>query len=389
MKTKLFALFLTFSAILAVITALICFYGRPSPAVDIAGQRAVELNEINHLNQMGKTAEAAKKISQLDLAIEQSSNTQQDIRPMMIICGCCIVMIGTILLFVYFRILRPFERLREFASEVAKGNLDIPLNMERGNYFGDFTRSFDIMRLEINDSRRREKEAIENNKTVIASLAHDIKTPIASLRAYSEALMIGIATTPEKLERYCNVLIKKCDEVTALTNDLFIHSISDLDKLSIKKDTFDVCSFIDETIQEINVGKDDIHLKKTDFSFWICADRHRLAQIVQNVVFNARKYAKTDIDVFLEKQNDNIKFTFRDYGGGIPDEDIPFAFDKFYRGHNSDNEEGSGLGLYIVRYLTEKMGGTVMLHNRTDGLDISFTFPTASNKADDISGSKL
>lgn len=380
MKTKIFALFLLFAAVIAAVTAGLCMTYRQSPSVNLAGQNTVALNEIDHLNRMGRAEEAAQKLEELNAMLEQSTNHPADHQPMIALGICCVALTGIMLLFVYFRILRPFERLKYFASEIAKGNLDIPLKAERGNYFGDFTRSFDTMRLEINESRRREKEAIENNKTVIASLAHDIKTPIASLRAYSEALMIGIASTPEKRERYCRVLLKKCDEVTNLTNDLFIHSVSDLDKLSIKKEVFDVCEFMSEDIRELNIAKDYIHLSLPDFSFDICADRHRLAQIVQNIVFNARKYAKTDIDVFFEKQDDNIMFTFRDYGGGIPDEDMPFAFDKFYRGHNSENEEGSGLGLYIVRYLTEKMGGTVLLHNRNDGLDIHFTFPPAPEK---------
>lgn len=380
MKTKIISLFIVIALAVSALTAGLCFMGRPSPSVKRSDLNTVAINEINQLNREGRTAEAAEKINELNLSMEQSSSPPQDNRPMIALCICCIAVIGMVLLFVYLRILRPFEKLKFFASEVSKGNFDIPLKAERGNYFGDFTRSFDTMRMEIIEARSREKEAAENNKTVIASLAHDIRTPIASIRAYSEALMAGIASTPEKRERYCKVLLKKCDEVTKMTDDLFLHSVSDLDKLIIRSEVFDVCEFYDNTIKELNVGKNDIKLHKPDFAFSISADRHRLAQIVQNIVFNARKYAKTDIDVFFEKQDSTVRITFSDYGTGIPDEDIPFAFDKFYRGHNSDDEEGSGLGLYIVRYLTEKMGGTVLLHNRTDGLDIHFTFPEAKEE---------
>ena len=377
MKTKVLLLFVVMTLVISAITAGFCLLKRPSDSVSVSDMNTVALNEINELNRMGRTSEAAEKIAELDLSMQQNTAPVQDHRPMIALCICCIVMTGIVLMFVYFRILRPFEKLKAFSAQVSKGDFDIPLKMERGNYFGDFTRSFDTMRLEIKEARCREKEATENNKTVIASLAHDLRTPIASIRAYSEALMTGIASTAEKREQYCRVLLKKCDEVTKMTDDLLLHSVSDLDKLSIITEDFDVCAFLDKTLKELNVGKNDIKLQEPDFSFVISADRHRLAQIVQNVVFNARKYAKTDIDVFLEKQDKSVRITFRDYGKGIPDEDIPFAFDKFYRGHNSDNEEGSGLGLYIVRYLTEKMGGNVLLHNRTNGLDIHFTFPSA------------
>ena len=65
----------------------------------------------------------------------------------------------------------------------------------------------------------------------------------------------------------------------------------------------------------------------------------------------------------------------RDYGGGIPDEDMPFIFDKFYRGKNCGSEQGSGLGLYIVKYITEKMGGSILLRNHISGLEAVVALP--------------
>lgn len=81
-------------------------------------------------------------------------------------------------LYIYFAVLRPFDKLKGFAENIAQGNFDVPLKYERSNYFGKFTWAFDSMRNEITKSRQCEKEAVENNKTVIATLSHDIKTPI-------------------------------------------------------------------------------------------------------------------------------------------------------------------------------------------------------------------
>ena len=86
-------------------------------------------------------------------------------------------------------------------------------------------------------------------------------------------------------------------------------------------------------------------------------------------------HAKTDIDVSLALEGNEVSISFRDYGEGIADEDIPFIFGKFYRGKNCGSEQGSGLGLYIVKYVVEQSGGRVTLRNLEKGLEIKIFLP--------------
>ena len=130
-----------------------------------------------------------------------------------------------------------------------------------------------------------------------------------------------------------------------------------------------------ETIEELAAQQDDILFVPPSFSAYVNADRNRLLQIIENLVNNARKYAKSRIEVSLSQENGTVLLKIRDFGGGIPDEDMPFIFDKFYRGKNCGNEQGSGLGLYIVKYLAEKMGGNILLYNRTNGLQAVVSLP--------------
>ena len=290
-------------------------------------------------------------------------------------CGICIFFLVLVFSYVYFAILRPFEKMKQYAKHIAQGDFNVPLNYERSNYFGDFTWAFDSMRLEITKARSCEQEAILNNKTVIATLSHDIKTPIASIRAYAEGLEANLDATPEKRAKYLKVLMKKCDEVSKLTNDLFLHSLSDLDKLKIETEPLELYSFMEEAVTEIAADKGDIHFVSDDSKIQILADRDRLLQITENIINNARKYAKSPIDITLKSEKDVAEIHFRDYGNGIPDEDMPFIFDKFYRGKNCGKEQGSGLGLYIVKYITEQMKGTVTLHSHEDGLEVVIRFP--------------
>lgn len=296
-------------------------------------------------------------------------------------CGISIAFVLVVFGYVYFAILRPFDKMKAFAQKIAQGNFDVPLNYERSNYFGAFTWAFDSMRREITKSRACEREAIENNKTVIATLSHDIKTPVSSIRAYAEGLEANMDSTPEKREKYLSVIMKKCDEVSKLTNDLFLHSLSDLDKLKINSEKFELCGFIQNAVSEIAAEQNDVRFTKPTFTAMVSADKNRLTQITENLINNARKYAKTDIDVFITQWDGNAEIHFRDFGRGIPDEDMPFIFDKFYRGKNCRNEQGSGLGLYIVKYIAEQMQGKVMLHNHYDGLEAVISLPIISQSS--------
>lgn len=375
MKNKLFSVTSIFAVGLILLTGF--FY--LLPAVDNGqadrAEQLVAVNEINQLVSSGNTSLAKEKIVAFEEDLRNTKTLQQSDNQILAVGGLSLAFVLSFSIYIYFTVLRPFDKLKGFADSIAQGNLDIPLEYERTNYFGKFTWAFDNMRNEITKSRQCEKEAIENNKTVIATLSHDIKTPIASIRAYTEGLQANMDSTPEKRERYLSVIMRKCDEVSKLTNDLFLHSLSDLDKLKINTEPFELCSFVETVVTEIAGEHNDVNFQKPEFEAFVSADKNRVTQIIENLINNSRKYAKTNINIRLTQDNDLVNIHFTDYGKGIPDSDMPFIFDKFYRGKNADNEQGSGLGLYIVKYLTEKMNGRVLLHKHTNSFEAIVTLP--------------
>ncbi|MDD6796058.1 MAG: HAMP domain-containing sensor histidine kinase [Clostridiaceae bacterium] len=273
--------------------------------------------------------------------------------------------------YIYFRIIRPFEKLEDFSLEISKGNFDSPLYIERENIFGEFTWAFDIMRNEIKYLRESEQRAIENNKTVIATISHDIKTPIASIRAYAEGLKENMDKSYERKQRYLSVIMRKCDEVTKLTNDLFLHSLSDLEKLKIQTEEYESEEIINEVIKNISSIKCKIQINGEIPKCNISVDKKRLMQVFENIINNSLKYAYKDIiDINFDREEQYLICIIDDYGPGINDEDIPFIFDKFYRGKGVKDKPGAGLGLYIVKYIMNKMNGYVELSNRIDGLRV-------------------
>ena len=374
MKAKLILITIIFALIVISVTATLYVSDKSVNSSDIKSDQIVALNEIDKLMDIDDEM-AKEKISELEQNLRETDAREKNSRHLWMFCGISLLFLVSVFGYIWFSILRPFDKMKKFAGEVAKGNFDVPLKYERSNYFGDFTWAFDSMRKEITKARLNEKEAIENNKTVIATLSHDIKTPIASIRAYAEGLEANLDTTPEKRAKYLTILMRKCDEVTKFTNDLFLHALSDLDKLKINTERFKICSYMKNAVSEIAAEQNDVKFTMPDFEVTISADTNRLMQITENLINNARKYAKSQIDIWMIKGTGDVELHFRDYGKGIPDEDMPFIFEQFYRGKNCGGEQGSGLGLYIVKYLTEKMNGKVLLHNHSDGLEAVVSLP--------------
>ena len=379
MKGRIIKITVIFSLLLVAVTGILAFNSRKTGSQDERSGQLLDLNEISQLIDQGEYDKAKQKTD--DYADMLRSKPLEDSVGSngIVMCTITIVFMAMVFLYVYLNILRPFDKMKDYAAEIAKGNFDLPLNYERSNYFGAFTWAFDSMRKEITRSRMAEREAIENNKTVIATLSHDIKTPITSIRAYAEGLEANLDTTPERRSRYLEVLIRKCDEVTALTNDLFLHSLSDLNMLQMQPEEFLLVPFLKQSISEISAEHEDVVFRKPDISPVVYADRKRINQIVENLINNSRKYAKTEITVSLTQSEDMVSIHFRDQGSGIPDEDMPFITHKFYRGKNKGNENGSGLGLYIVKYIAEQSGGSLELINHTSvdkGLEAVVSLPT-------------
>ncbi len=133
--------------------------------------------------------------------------------------------------YMHFTMIRPFRKLKGFAERVACGNLDIPLEMDKQNLFGAFTESFDIMRSELKKARIAEAQAQQSKKELVAKLSHDIKTPIASIKAVSE-VGFAVATNDKETANYTHI-IGKADQINTLVTNLFTATLEELQQLTV------------------------------------------------------------------------------------------------------------------------------------------------------------
>ena len=265
--------------------------------------------------------------------------------------------------YIYFAVIKPFKKLEGFAESVAGGNLDIPLKMDRGNIFGAFTESFDIMRSELKKARLAEARANAEKKELVAKLSHDIRTPVASIKAASE---VGAAISEnEKNRQNFTHIIHKADQINTLVTNLFSATLEELQQLTVEP--VDIES---GEISEMLAGADYFHYAEIPAvpDCLIYADKLRLQQVFDNIFANSYKYANTEIDVEILLKNNRLSVKIEDFGGGVPNEEISFLKEKFKRGKNSENIDGAGLGLYISDCFMKEMGGELVIENGQHGL---------------------
>lgn len=272
--------------------------------------------------------------------------------------------------YLYLSVIRPFRKLKGFAERVAGGNLDMPLAMDRHNLFGAFTESFDIMRSELKKARLAEAQAQQSKKELVAKLSHDIKTPVASIKAVSE---VGLAvTTTEKDKANYTQIMGKADQINKLVTNLFTATLEELQQLTVTPTNI-------ESKQVKTMLENADYLRRSIIpdmpDCLVFADALRLQQVFDNIFANSYKYANTEITVSLHRTDKHIDITIEDFGGGVEAEELPVLKEKFKRGSNAKNTEGAGLGLYISDYFMKEMHGELIIENGVHGLKVTVSVP--------------
>ncbi len=280
---------------------------------------------------------------------------------LMMVLQCCIC-VGY---FFYLQctVIKPFEKMKRFAERIAGGNLDIPLEMDRQNLFGAFTESFDLMRSELKKARLAEARANASKKELVAKLSHDIKTPVASIKAASE---VGAALSPDEKNRENYVqIIRKADQINTLVTNLFSATLEELQELSVTPS--DLKS---EELRDLLANADYLHRAAIPPipDCLLFADKLRLQQVFDNLFANSYKYADTEIECAAWLEENCLAVSIEDRGGGVDVSELPLLKEKFKRGGSTKGIEGAGLGLYISDFCLKKMRGRLEVENGETGL---------------------
>jgi len=280
----------------------------------------------------------------------------------------------------HMTLVRPFWRLQSFAHKISTGKFDEPLPMGKNNAFGLFTQSFDVMRASLLEARQNQLRAEREKKELVASLSHDVKTPVTSIRLIAELLQVEIADPAASTK--LRTIELKADQIDRLMNDMMHNALEELGELKVNPSTVGSAALRELFESADHQGK--VRIGRIPECL-IEIDVMRMEQVIGNIIANSYKYAGTQIDVEFDLRDGMLCADVGDYGAGVGADEIEYIATKFYRGENAkaSHKEGEGLGLYIAGQLMDKMGGGLEAFNRADEPTAlnGFDGPAAFNRA--------
>lgn len=264
-------------------------------------------------------------------------------------------------------ILKPLAQLNRAAEEIAGGNLDYEVANGRHDEIGRFCSNFDQMRIKLKESLEKQALIEQSRKEMIASISHDLRTPIASIKGYVEGLADGVAEDEEMFTHYLEVIKSKTEQLDHLIDDFYEFSKLELGIMEVKLVNADSREVLENILvpYEMEFRNSNIQLNviRPLSSVMVKADIYSITRLMDNLIQNAIKYAEanTCITIKTELQDEFLVVAVEDNGVGIPFNDLSNIFKIFYRGEKSRSRNfgGTGLGLATCKYIIEAHGGEI------------------------------
>jgi signal transduction histidine kinase len=282
-------------------------------------------------------------------------------------------------------ILTPLKALKSAANAIMEGNLDFTIEYRKNNEMGDFCAVFDLMRERLKESLEKQTAYERSRKELLASISHDLRTPMTSIKGYVEGLQDGIANDEVKRNRYFAVIKDKTEKLDKLIDDLFQFSQLELGHLEMSFKEQNSEEMLKAILSPIEMEFKDSGLNLTSKrpfpSVLVNADSDRIAQVFDNLLSNAKKFMaeQGEIEIDVKDDGDHITVAIKDNGPGISAEDLPHVFERFYRGEKSRSREfgGTGLGLAICKQIVEEHDGRIWaISQMGKGSTFYFTLPS-------------
>jgi len=257
------------------------------------------------------------------------------------------------------------ERLSATAHRLGDGDLDARVGpIDDDPELGELARTLDDMAARLQGSIERERQLEAHRLDMITAASHDLRTPLASLRAMIEALEDGVVPEGDERDRYLHEMGNSVDSLAGLTDDLF--ELIKLEAGAIEADT-DPARLSDVTATALALCEGaalekglQVRAALGDAATARCSTR--LARVIQNLVQNAIRHtpAEGTVVVRAELSGEGIELLVTDDGEGIPPDAIDKVFEPFWRGEAARSSKGSGLGLTLVKRIVEGLGGETL-----------------------------
>lgn len=301
---------------------------------------------------------------------QSATIVQQPLFLLSILIVVLIVIFMVLILLINKYIFIPISQMKDAAENIQYGNLNYPINTTGNTEVAEFCKEFDKMRIRLKETISEQHEMDKRRKQLVASITHDLRTPLTSIKGYIEALQDGVITDPEMVANYLQTVNEKTDLLNHLIDDLFVYSKQDAGEFTLNFERVHtgkmLTHYLNHKISEFNHSPIELRLKKPFIATYIQADPYRFMQILENLIGNAKKYARSYVEVSTEVQSYRLKIHVYDDGEGIPQDLLQNIFDPFFMVNKQKDQRekrGSGLGLSIVKQLAESHDGNISVES--------------------------
>ena len=283
---------------------------------------------------------------------------------------------------IFRHISEPLDTLTAGVARIRDGDLDAPIAYTEPDEFKAACDAVDEMAARLKASLEQQQLAQQKKQELIVGMSHDLKSPLTSIRAYTEALLDGVAKDEAAKQRYLQTIHAKEMDIERMVNRLFAFAKMDVSEYPTHIEPLLLRPLMQELTGEWDSEGMEIQTEIPP-DLRVLADRELLSRITANLLGNSQKYSGREtvhIRISAAVTGTMAEIAFSDDGCGVPAEQLPRLFDAFYRGDAARTApgEGSGLGLAVVKKAVEELDGSVHAENvETGGLKIMFTLPLA------------
>ena len=281
------------------------------------------------------------------------------------------------------KIVQPIEELNLAAKRINNGDLEKKIGYKNKDEFYEVCETFDSMQVHLKDGLERNAAYEKARTEMISGISHDLRTPLTSVKGFIKGMLDGVATTPEKQKQYLEISYKKACDMEILLQKLFFFSKLETGNMPFFKQRIELGKLVEnyakEKQSELQEKKVTVQFDSDKLEHVVNIDIEQMKRVFDNIIENSMKYADIDhlvIQMKISKKNNSECICITDNGRGVEKEKLPHLFEQFYRGDESRNSknDGSGLGLYVCKYIIEKHGGKIEAMNQ-GGLSILIELP--------------
>ncbi|MDR3277987.1 MAG: cell wall metabolism sensor histidine kinase WalK, partial [Oscillospiraceae bacterium] len=268
-------------------------------------------------------------------------------------------------------ILQPIRGMTSAAEAMADGDFSQKIAVESGDELGVLSGTFNTMASQLEATLEELTKAEKLRRDFVANVSHELRTPLTSIRTYAETLAENDDLPEDTRAEFLRVILNESDRMTKIVQDLLELSKFDSGNAELNMEEFSLDRSLREVYAAISLPAEqrghrinlELEWKLPD----VTGDRARIEQVLMNIMTNAVKYTPGggEIDITSGRSGANVWVKISDTGIGIPPEDIPHIFDRFYRVDKARSREsgGTGLGLAIAHEIIVRHGGEILVES--------------------------